>query len=106
MSQEELVQPVYEREPDSVPGLFYVMKDQCILCLLPPATAPKSITWDEQFQRSGCAFVRIIAGLAQPGGEPKELDHVIKAACSSCVGAIRYCGTDAKILARFRDLGY
>jgi hypothetical protein len=36
----------------------------------------------------------------------EEIAAVIEAACGSCVEAIRYCGTDPEILAKFRDLGY
>jgi hypothetical protein len=31
MREDGLVKPLYEREPDSVPGPFYVIKDMCIL---------------------------------------------------------------------------
>jgi len=106
MSQEDLVQPLYEREPDSVPGPFYVMKDQCILCALPPELAPQTIAWDEQFQHSGCVGCPNHCRVEKQPETPEELDLIIQAACYSCVEAIRYCGTDPKILARFRDLGY
>ena len=39
-----LVTPKFEREPDNAPGAFYVIKDQCIICALPPETAPQNIS--------------------------------------------------------------
>jgi hypothetical protein len=41
----------------------------------------------------------------QPETE-EEIAAVIEAACGSCVEAIRYCGTDAMILAKLKELGY
>ena len=105
MRHDALIQSLYERESDSVPGAFYVVKDQCILCALPPETAPENIQWDEQFQQAGCSgcpnHCRI---LRQPETEA-ELVRVIEAACGSCVEAIRYCGTDSEILSRFKKSG-
>ena len=102
---DDLVQPLYEREPDSVPGPFYIVKDQCIRCALPPETAPRNITWDEQFHRSGCAGCPNHCRVEKQPETQEELDCIIEAARASCVEAIRYCGTDSKILARFRDSG-
>ena len=106
MSQQNSVQPLYAREPDSVPGPFYVVKGQCILCALPPEVAPETISWDEQFKRGGCIGCPNHCRVEKQPETPDELDRIIEAACASCVEAIRYCGRDAKILARFRDLGY
>jgi Na+-translocating ferredoxin:NAD+ oxidoreductase RNF subunit RnfB len=106
MTPDVLVHPLYEREPDSVPGPFYVIKGHCILCALPPETAPRNITWDEQFERSGCVGCPNHCRIERQPQTSEELERVIEAACGSCVEAIRYCGTDAKILARFRELGY
>jgi hypothetical protein len=106
MSQEDLVQPLYEREPDGIPGPFYVMKGMCILCAMPPEVAPETISWDAEFQRSGCVGCPTHCRVEKQPETPDELDRIIEAACASCIEAIRYCGTDPKILARFRDLGY
>lgn len=103
---ETMVKPLFEREPDSVPGPFYVKKGTCMLCALPPETAPINITWSKETFRCSngddcpthCRIER------QPETEA-ELDRVIEAACGSCVEAIRYCGTDVKILARFKKNG-
>jgi hypothetical protein len=45
MREYPLITPKFEREWDNAPGPFYVVKDQCILCALPPETAPQNITW-------------------------------------------------------------
>jgi hypothetical protein len=69
--------------------------------------APQNITWSEETFRfndridcpTHCRIER------QPETD-EQIAAAIEAACSSCVEAIRYCGTDPKILARFRELGY
>ena len=97
-----LVTPKFEHEPDNAPGPFYVIKDRCMLCALPPETAPQNITWDAQFHRTRCPnHCRVER---QPE-TPEELAVVLEATCGSCVEAIRYCGTDPEILARFRARG-
>jgi len=100
-----LVVPCYEREDDSVPGAFYIVKDQCITCALPPGTAPASITWDDQFYRGGCDGCPNHCRVSKQPETTEELDQMIEAASESCVQAIRYCGTDEYTLNRFRDLG-
>jgi hypothetical protein len=106
MNQENLVEPLYERDADGVAGAFYVVKGMCITCALPPEIAPANITWDEQFKRSGCVGCPNHCRVEKQPETPEELDRMIEAACGSCVEAIRYCGTDPEIFARFRNLGY
>jgi hypothetical protein len=99
-----MVTPLYEREPDCVPGPFYVVKDLCILCALPVQTAPQNIAWDEGeccCQGHGPDHCRI---RRQPESE-QELTAVLEAMAGSCVEAIRYCGTDPAILQRLRQDG-
>ena len=101
------VPPLFERELDSVPGPFYVVKDQCIICALPVETAPANITWSAvTFPRSdsrrGCPTHCRIERQPQT---PEELARVIEAAWESCVEAIRYCGTDPQVLAAMRARG-
>lgn len=100
-----LVTPKFEREPDNVPGAFYVVKDQCILCSLPPETAPQNITWDAGFQKGGCTGCPNHCRVERQPETPDEVARVVEAACASCVEAIRYCGTDPDILAQFRENG-
>ena len=100
-----LVQPRYDREPDSLPGPFYVVADTCILCALPPETAPANITWDENFQRGGCQGCPNHCRVSKQPETDEELERMIEAALGSCVQAIRYCGTDAYTLKRFQEIG-
>jgi hypothetical protein len=105
MRADGLVEPLYEREPDSVPGPFYVVKDICLLCELPPEIAPENIQWDEKFQRGGCSGCPNHCRVARQPETPEEAERLIEAALGSCVEAIRYCGTDPVILDRFRKQG-
>lgn len=107
MTPDKPITPLFEREPDSVAGPFYVKKGACLICGLPPQTAPASITWSaETFRFSGREDCPTHCRIERQPQTAEELEQVIDAACSSCVGAIRYCGTDPQILARFRELGY
>jgi hypothetical protein len=105
MGDYPLVTPKFERQQDNASGPFYVIKDHCILCALPPETAPENITWDAEFQRGGCTGCPNHCRVERQPQTPEELELVIDAACGSCVEAIRYCGTDPQVIARFRDLG-
>ena len=101
-----LVTPKFEREPDNAPGPFYVIKDQCTLCALPPETAPANITWSERtFQRSCGETCPTHCRVAKQPETAEELALVMEASRCSCIAAIRYCGTDPEILARFRAVG-
>jgi len=95
-----LVTPLFEREPDSVPGPFYVVKDLCIICGLPPETAPQNITWSKQTFLRDCEDCPSHCRVERQPKTEEEISAMIQAACSSCVGAIRYCGTDPAILKR------
>ena len=100
-----IVTPKFEREPDNAPGAFYVIKDSCILCALPPETAPQNITWDAGFQEAGCTGCPNHCRVERQPESQDEVALVIEAALRSCVEAIRYCGTDTEILARFHEQG-
>ena len=107
MRDHPLVTPKFEREPDNAPGAFYVIKDQCITCALPPETAPRNITWStETFRFKDCMDCPTHCRIEHQPATEEELGAVIEAACGSCVEAIRYCGTDPEILARFRAMGF
>ena len=101
-----LVSPKFEREPDNAPGPFYVIKDQCVLCALPPALAPANITWSQETLQRRCGETCPTHCRVEKQPETAdELALVIEAARCSCIAAIRYCGTDPEILARFRAEG-
>ena len=106
MREDKLVEPACEREADAVPGPFYVIKDRCILCAAPVNTAPGNITWSEETFRRGCDDCPTHCRVERQPGNDEELEAMIQAACVSCIEAIRYCGTDPQVLARFTELGY
>jgi len=101
-----LVQPLYEREPDSVPGSFYVVRHKCIICAFPTEIAPQNISWGKETFKRGCEDCPTHCRIEKQPETPEELAQVIEAAEGSCVEAIRYCGTDLEILAKFKELGY
>jgi Na+-translocating ferredoxin:NAD+ oxidoreductase RNF subunit RnfB len=98
---DKLVEPLYERETDNAPGAFYVIKDQCIICGTPPLAAPKNVTWSKQTLSGGRKNCPSHCRVERQPETPEEIDQLIKAACVSCVQAIRYCGTDPIILQKF-----
>lgn len=99
MSDSQQVVPLFEREPDSVPGPFYVIKDMCIICALPPDTAAKNIAWDEAYQQNGCIGCPSHCRIACQPERLEEIEQIIQAAVYSCIQAIRYCGIDPQIIA-------
>jgi len=106
MRNDPTVEPLFERYPDSAPGPFYVIKDQCVICALPPQTAPESITWSAETMR--CSDGSVCPTHCRVERQPEtdaEVVAVIEAACGSCCEAIRYCGTDPRILAKFKEWG-
>ena len=100
-----LVVPREDRYPDSLPGPFYVAADSCIICALPPETAPANITWDDAYQSSGCEGCPEHCRVSKQPETDDELNLMIEAAYGSCVSAIRYCGTDDYTLRRLTELG-
>ena len=96
-----MVTPLYEREPESAPGPFYVVKDICITCSLPVETAPKNIKYCENCPE-GCADHCFVS--RQPT-TPEEADRMIEVVAGSCIEAYRYCGTDPEILRRLVEAG-
>lgn len=95
-----MVPPLFEREEKAVPGPFYVAKDQCIICEFPPSISPRCIRMNDAL----CNSEKYCHVFKQPETE-EELDSMVAAMRDSCVKAIRYCGTDPKILKRLSSLG-
>jgi hypothetical protein len=90
----KMVTPLYEREPESAPGPFYVLKDGCITCSLPVEIAAETIKYHERpcttwpdTRIHHCVVSR------QPETS-EEIDRMIEVVAGSCVEAYRYCGTD------------
>ncbi|MDB6149834.1 MAG: hypothetical protein JWQ44_1282, partial [Chthoniobacter sp.] len=99
----QMVSPREQRSPEAVAGPFYVVSDQCIICDLPPETAPSSIRFHFTANCGDCPHYCYV--YKQPETR-EELDRIIEAARRSCVEAIRYCGTDPYVLQRLSVAGY
>jgi hypothetical protein len=96
---ETLRKQKFEREPQNVPGPFYVAKDQCIICMLPHQMAPELIGFHQpqpdSHADSHCYFKR------QPV-TAREFDLAIQCVDHACCAALRYCGNDKTIIERIR----
>lgn len=79
--------------PKNAPGDFTVNDGECIQCCAPEAEAPDLMDNDG----TSCYFKR------QPS-TPEELERAINAVHVSCIAAVRYCGKDARIIARLEEL--
>src|SRR5436305_6718895 len=86
-----------QRFPLNAPGDFYVENEMCIACTAPEHEAPELMTHDEPAGHH-CYFKR------QPT-TPEELERAIRAVHMGCCGAVRYGGTDPKVIDRLRRLG-
>jgi hypothetical protein len=87
--------PLPGRDSRNAPGDFYVQCDVCLQCGAPEAEAPDLIVMDFD----GCYFKK------QPE-TPEELEQAISAVAVSCISAVRYGGSDQKIIRRLYDLGF
>lgn len=91
----EIVSPLYERDKENVEGGFYVEQGACMICSLPPETAPNLVRMrlDQcgQHKDSHCYFFR------QPYS-PEELELAVEALVGSCCEGLRYCGTDLEVI--------
>ena len=97
-----MVEPLHARAPEAVPGPFYVQSDQCIICALPPETAPNNIQFLPNAADERCPHCCYVHKQPETIG---ELQRTLEAVCFSCVGAIRYCGTDPSILQSLEAAG-
>lgn len=84
--------------PKNAPGDFYVEDRCCTACEAPLPEAPDMVVQDLDGPYPHCYFRR------QPK-TPEDIEEAISALQVSCVEALRYAGTDPKILTRLRDLG-
>jgi hypothetical protein len=98
---DQLVEPLFEREPSNAPGAFYVVKNHCITCSAPVEAAPATMSWNQSPNQKSCALHCRVH--KQPETE-EELKAMIEAVDISCVQAIRYCGTDERIVAALKKL--
>ena len=102
---DKMVTPLFEREPESAPGPFYVVKDQCITCSLPVQTTPEHIKYHKS-PCGSCSESRVehCVVIRQPE-TAEEIARMIEVVAGSCVAAYRYCGTDPEILRRVVKAG-
>ncbi len=68
-------------------GDFLVEHGECVLCCLPELEAPSLMESDED----SCYFKK------QPENN-QELNDAINAVSVSCCSAVKYCGTDRKVI--------
>ncbi len=80
----------YEAHPESAPGDFYVVNDECISCGVPHSVAPELMGWAES--QGHCIWKR------QPQ-TPQEIRHAIDVVLVSDVECHRYAGDDEQIIA-------
>ena len=86
--------------PKNAPGGFYVVHMERLACGVPYHVAPDMINWerDAEERPSHCYFRK------QPE-TALELIHAVNAVAGSCCGALRYCGSDPKIIQKLKDAG-
>jgi len=92
---DSLRKPKLVREPENVPGPFYVAKGQCIICMLPVESAPELMGYHQDTSgtnaNSHCYFKK------QPT-TPEEIALAVEIVNHACCGALRYCGSDPAII--------
>lgn len=84
---------MFNAHPESAPGDFYVVNNECVSCGAPHAVAPDLIGWAENVDASHCIWKR------QPATS-QETDQAINAVLASEVACHRYAGNDPRILGR------
>lgn len=80
-----------ERHPQSAPGDFYVVNNECMSCGAPHVVAPDLIGWVGDSEH--CIWKK------QPEND-RELEQAFEAFRYSCVCCYRYAGSDPKIIER------
>ena len=91
MSPERL----YSAHPQSVPGDFYVVNNECLGCGAPHAVAPDLMGWAESADPKYCHCI----WKKQPE-TTAELEQAFAAFAVSEIDAFRYAGSDAAIIER------
>jgi hypothetical protein len=83
--------PRFAPHPQSAPGDFYVIQNECITCGVPHVVAPELMDWTDD--RYHCFWKR------QPENE-EELEHAIRVLENQELGCHRYAGNDPRGLNR------
>jgi len=84
------------RFPLNVAGDFYVEDGVCMVCAAPEAEAPELMAHEPG--RGHCYFVK------QPTTSD-ELERAVMAVAVSCCQAVRYAGSDPRVIRRLAELG-
>ena len=83
----------FKAHPQSAPGDFYVVNNECISCGAPHAVAPDLIGWAEGTEYEHCIWKK------QPE-TPQEMEQALAAFEASEVGCYRYAGCDPTVMKR------
>jgi len=83
----------FQAHPQSAPGDFYVVNQECISCGAPHVVAPDLIGWGEGSESLHCIWKK------QPE-TPEEMEQAFEAFDASEVGCYRYAGNDRAIMNR------
>lgn len=83
----------FKAHPQSAPGDFYVVNDECISCGAPHAVAPDLIGWAEGTEYLHCIWKK------QPETSD-EMEQALSTFDASEVGCYRYAGHDPAIMSR------
>lgn len=84
----------------NAPGPFYVVNQDCMTCGYPHVLAPDLMAWemDSEGREAHCYFRK------QPKTS-QEIEQAVNAVKGSCCGALRYAGSDKKVLREIRKSG-
>src|SRR6476620_11613250 len=83
--------PKFKPHPQSAPGDFYVVQNECVTCGMPHVVAPELMAWTEDGHH--CFWKR------QPE-TPDELEHAIRVLETQEFGCHRYAGSDIRVFKR------
>jgi hypothetical protein len=83
----------FKSHPQSAPGDFYVVNNECISCGAPHAVAPDLIGWAADSEHEHCIWKK------QPE-TPQEMEQAFDAFAASCVSCYRYAGPDRAVMER------
>ena len=81
----------FPAHPESAPGDFFVVNNECITCGAPHSVAPDLIGWAEG--GGHCIWKK------QPE-TPEEFEQAYAAFADSCIEAYRYGGMDPTVIER------
>ena len=89
---------LFPPHPKNAPGPFYVMDGGCIACEAPERSCPDVIGHESAPDGSAyhCYFTK------QPT-TPDELEQALDACRLCCSGAVRYAGSDPRVLERLAN---